>query len=132
MKKTYRAVPADEVFAGFTPERRARVKKRSDELIAEELALRDLRNARQLTQAEVARRLGGRQVYVSRLESRADMKLSTLRDYLGAIGGDLHLVVSFPQGNAVRLKEIGDSHAVPKRPRRPAATRMKKRPKTAG
>jgi hypothetical protein len=127
MKKAYRAIPADEVFASFTPERQARIKKRSKELIAEELALRDLRNSRQLTQTEVARRLGGRQVYVSRLESRADMKLSTLRDYVGAVGGDLHLIVSFPEGSAVRLKEIGDLPAAPKGPRRSAATRPKRK-----
>lgn len=119
-KKAYRAVPADEVFASFAPERRDRIKKRSEELIAEELALRDLRRSKQLTQSEVAHRLGGRQVYISRLESRADMKLSTLRDYVGAIGGDLHLIVSFPEGSAVRLKDIGDTSAAAKRPARTA------------
>jgi hypothetical protein len=131
MSKAYRTVPAEEVFAGFAPERRARIRKRSEELIAEELALRDLRNARQLTQSEVARRLGGRQVYVSRLEKRADIKLSTLRDYVGAIGGDLHLIVSFPDGNTVKLKEIGDTSVAPKRPVRSTAPRQKKRARPA-
>jgi hypothetical protein len=36
------------------------------------------------------------------------MKLSTLRDYVKAIGGQLQLVVTFPKGEAVRLKDIGD------------------------
>jgi hypothetical protein len=118
MKTPYRMVPPEEVFADFTPEERKQVRRRTNELLAEHLALRDLRQLKQLTQSEVARRLGGRQVYVSRLEKRADMKLSTLRDYVGAIGGDLHLMVTFPEGRAVRLKEIGDA---PTRPR-PRAT----------
>ncbi len=35
------------------------------------------------------------------------MKLSTLREYVRAIGGDLQLMVTFPEGETVRLKEIG-------------------------
>jgi hypothetical protein len=109
MKRPYRTVPPEEVFADFTPEEREQVRRRTKELVAEHQALSDLRRSKQLTQAEVARRLGGRQVYVSRLEKRADMKLSTLRDYVGAVGGHLHLMVTFPEGKPVRLKEIGEA-----------------------
>ena len=108
MMKDYRAIPADEVIGSLSPERRARIKSRAAELIAEEVALRDLRRAIHVTQEQVAERLGGRQVYVSRLEKRADMKLSTLRDYVRAIGGDLQLMVTFPEGKAVRIKDIGE------------------------
>jgi transcriptional regulator with XRE-family HTH domain len=118
MSKRYRTIPAAEVFADFTPAEQAQVGKRTEELLAEEFALRDLRRSKQLTQAEVAGRLGGRQVYVSRLEKRADMKLSTLREFVGAIGGDLHLMVTFPEGKAVRLKEIGETAKASSRPRR--------------
>jgi transcriptional regulator with XRE-family HTH domain len=67
-------------------------------LIAEETALRDIRKSRALTQEQVAKRLGGKQVYVSRLKSRSDVKVSTLRDYVYALGGGLQLMVSFPEG----------------------------------
>lgn len=107
MKKEYRTIPAGDVLAGLSSERRRIVQRRAAELIAEEFALRELRVAKKMTQEEVARKLGGRQVYVSRLEKRADMKLSTLRDYVGAIGGKLELVVSFPKGNTVRLAKLG-------------------------
>lgn len=99
--------PIEEVLAALPAERRERIKARTAELVAEEYALRDLRKARQVTQAEVAERLGGRQVYVSRLERRSDMKLSTLRDYVRALGGQLELMVTFPEDRPVRLKEIG-------------------------
>ena len=68
---------------------------------------RDLRKLRHVTQEEVARRLGGRQVYISRLERRADMKLSTLKSYVEAIGGELQLMVTFPEGTEVQLKQLG-------------------------
>jgi predicted DNA-binding protein (UPF0251 family) len=109
--KAYRTTAADAVLARFPPARRAKIKARAAEIVAEELALSDLRKSKEMTQEEVAERLGGRQVYVSRLERRSDMKLSTLRDYIKAIGGQLQLMVTFPKGEAVRLKDIGDGSA---------------------
>jgi transcriptional regulator with XRE-family HTH domain len=127
MSKEYRTIPADRVLAKLTPERRRKIDDRAKELIAEELALRELREAKQMTQEEVARKLGGRQVYVSRLEKRADMKLSTLRDYIGAIGGRLELVVSFPKGRRVKLSDLGGDSSE----RRPMALRQKRARKIA-
>ena len=90
------SVPYEKLFAAIPPARLQKIKRRAAELIAEEFTLRDLRKAQQITQEEVAQRLSGRQVYVSRLERRADMKLSTLREYVRALGGDLQLMVTFP------------------------------------
>ena len=101
------SVPYEKIFAAFPPARQQKIKKRAAELIAEEFTLRDLRKAQQITQEEVAQRLSGRQVYVSRLERRADMKLSTLREYVRALGGDLQLMVTFPGDVPVRLRDIG-------------------------
>jgi DNA-binding XRE family transcriptional regulator len=100
------AVPLKRVIAGFSPARRKRIKARSRELIAEEMALRDLRKSRALTQEQVAKRLGGKQVYISRLENRSDVKVSTLRDYVHAIGGELQLMVTFPGGATAKIKDL--------------------------
>ena len=105
------SVPYERIFKGFPPARQRKIKERAAELIAEELTLRDLRKAKQITQEEVARRLSGRQVYVSRLERRADMKLSTLRAYIRALGGDLQLMVTFPGDARVKLRDIGSKPA---------------------
>jgi len=107
MGDAYEPIAAKEVIAALPEQRRARVEARARDLIAEELALADIRKARRFTQADVAERIGGKQVYISRLENRADMKLSTLRDYVGALGGKLQVMVTFPEGKSVRLKEIG-------------------------
>lgn len=101
------SVPYEKILATFPPERQRKIKKRAAELIAEEYTLRDLRKAKRMTQEEVAQRLSGRQVYVSRLERRADMKLSTLREYVRALGGDLELMVTFPEDGPVKLRDIG-------------------------
>ena len=66
------------------------------EFIAEEMTLRELRKARQLTQVSVARELGINQDAVSRLEQRSDLLLSTLRKTVEAMGGSLSLIARFP------------------------------------
>ena len=100
------AIPLNKVIAGFSPTRRKNIKARAKELIAEELALRDIRKSRALTQEQVAKRLGGKQVYVSRMENRSDVKISTLREYVHAIGGELQLMVTFPGGSKAKIKDL--------------------------
>ena len=107
MTNEYRTIPADEVMADFSPERKARIAARAAVLIAEEFALRDIRKAQKVTQEQVAARLGSKQVYISRLEKRTDVKVSTLRDYVRAIGGELQLLVTFPEGRKMTIKDIG-------------------------
>ena len=92
----------------MSPERRARVEARTAELIAEEKSLRDLRHARQLTQEHMAKKLGVRQHSISRLEQRSDMLLSTLRAYVGKMGGELVLTARFADGDPVRITGFGD------------------------
>ncbi len=107
MTKAYSPVPAGRLTAAFPARRKAKIAARASELIAEELALRDIRKSRQVTQEQVAARLGGKQVYISRMERRADVKLSTLRDYVRALGGDLQLMVTFPKGERFAIKDFG-------------------------
>ena len=77
----------NEVMAGLPKARRRAVEKRADELIAEELSLRDLRKALQLTQTDVAATLGKGQDEVSRIEQREDLLLSTLQGYVCTFKG---------------------------------------------
>ncbi|WP_460451813.1 XRE family transcriptional regulator [Alsobacter sp. SYSU BS001988] len=100
-------VPMESVIASFSPERERKIAARAEQLTNEYKSLQDVRRSRGLTQREVAGRVGGRQEHVSRLEQRADMKVSTLREYVRALGGDLHLIVTFPDGETVQLDEIG-------------------------
>lgn len=54
-------------------------------------ALRDLRLRRGRTQRELAERMGMTQPEVSKLERRADVRVSTMRAYVAALGGELRL-----------------------------------------
>ena len=102
-------VNVDDVIAQLDPDTRRRVEERAAELIAEEMTLRELRKARQLTQARVAAELGISQDGVSRLEQRSDLLLSTLRKTVEAMGGSLSLVAKFPDRPPVELSGIAES-----------------------
>ena len=60
------------------------------------LALAELRQSRQITQVQLAAVLGISQGNVSRLETRSDVYLSTLRSYVEALGGHLEIAAVFP------------------------------------
>jgi transcriptional regulator with XRE-family HTH domain len=91
----------DQIIGGLSPERRAKIEGRARQLIGEEMALQQLRKARQLTQKQMARVLKVGQDSVSRLESRSDLLISTLQSYVEAMGGALKIVVEFKEGSAV-------------------------------
>ena len=74
---------------------RARTKARE---YAQSMALDELRQAREMTQEHLARILGVNQTAISKLEHRADMYVSTLRDFVKAMGGRLRIEAVFPEG----------------------------------
>ena len=99
----------------FTPKERAAIRRSARGIAKHHMALRELRQTRLQTQATMARRLGVKQVSISRLESRADPRLSTLTKYIDAMGGRLHLVVEFPEQEPVVLRDVGRAPARPKK-----------------
>ena len=101
-------VSRDDMMADLDPARRRKIEDRAAELIAEEMTLRELRQARQLTQVSVARELGISQDGVSRLEQRSDLLLSTLRRTVEAMGGSLSLIARFPDRPPVELSGIAE------------------------
>lgn len=75
--------------------------------LLQHMALDELRNAKRLTQAYLAEMLDTPQSSISRIEQRADMYLSTLRDYVHAMGGVLQIQAVFRDG-AVTINRFGD------------------------
>lgn len=90
----------------MSPERRERIRRRTEELLAE-LPLQELRQARALSQEELAEVLGLNQATISKLERRTDMYLSSLRRFVEAMGGELEITASFPEGR-VRIRLFED------------------------
>jgi DNA-binding XRE family transcriptional regulator len=91
--------------------RRAKIEARADELFAEEMSLKDLRKARQMTQERMAELLGIGQEGISRLEKRSDLLISTLRNYVARMGGQLELVARFPDRPPVLLQDLAELSA---------------------
>ena len=98
----------EDVIAGLDPAERRKVEELAAEFISEEMTLRELRKARQLTQVSVARELGVSQDAVSRMEQRSDLLLSTLRRTVEAMGGSLSLIARFPDRPPVELSGIAE------------------------
>ena len=81
-----------EKLSRLSKERQQKVEHRSAQLLTEEMA-----EILQIDQANV-----------SRIEKRADLMLSTLRKYITAMGGELRLVVEFPDRPPISLIGISD------------------------
>jgi predicted transcriptional regulator len=86
-----------ELQAKMSPERRTRNEAAAKKMI-EEMPLDELREARELTQEQLARVLRVNQAAVSKMERRTDMYLSTLQGIIKAMGGQLEIRAVFPDG----------------------------------
>ena len=93
----------NDIIKKLSPAQRRKVEARAAQLIAEEMTLRQLRRARRLTQQKLAKALHIGQEGVSKLEQRTDLLISTLRNCVKGMGGDLHLVAEFPDRPPVEL-----------------------------
>ena len=87
----------------FTPEQIQQI----DDAVEQELLemdLRALREAAGLTQEELAQRVAVTQSQLSKMERREDFRLSTLRRYVSALGGQLE-IVAIVDGKRIRLSQ---------------------------
>ena len=84
-----------ELKATLPPEVIERARKKTEAMLAV-IELNELRKARKLTQEQLAERLGIRQSNVSKVERRADLLVSTLREVVEAMGGELRVTARFP------------------------------------
>ena len=96
----------DEVISGLPPDQQQEIEAHAAQLIEEEMTLRDLRKAHELTQTRMAEALHISQDGVSRIETRSDFLLSTLRSYVEAMGGKLRLIAEFPDRRPVTISGL--------------------------
>ena len=69
--------------------------------------LEELRKAHAMTQTKLAEILGVNQGEISKIEHRADLYVSTLADYIAALGGSLEIRAVFPEGD-VKITQFED------------------------
>ena len=101
------------------------VRKRAEAratVLMQEMPLYELRQARQLSQEQLARELHVRQANVSKIERRTDVYISTLRSYVEAMGGELEITAKCPQG-AVKINQF---ETIDDKPAKPPRRRVRK------
>jgi len=91
----------------LSPAARVRIDERVSRTLAT-MPLAEIRKAIGMTQMELADRLEQGQGSVSKLERAADMYLTTLRKYLEALGGELHLTARFPDGRSFEIDHVAE------------------------
>ena len=96
--------PFSDLKKGWSPERLARNETHKAKLADELVSLEQLREGLGISQEELASVMEVQQPAISKLVRRPDMKVSTLRDLIAAMGGELHLTATFPD----RSVEIGN------------------------
>jgi transcriptional regulator with XRE-family HTH domain len=98
----------------------ARVAALRQQMLAD-LALYELRRSRAISQTEIADRLGVTQSAISKFEHASDCLISTLDEYVRALGGRLELRVWFDDGGtaeqALAAWEAGAESTPPRRSR---------------
>lgn len=99
--RTWKSVRSDRL----SPEATVRVNERARAEI-EALTLRELRQTLELTQQQVADKAEMTQSELSRMESRGDHRVSTLRRYVEALGGELEISVVVGK-RRLKLTDIG-------------------------
>ena len=107
----------DEVIGSLPSDQQEEIAVAASQLLEEEMTLRDLRKAHELTQVRMAEALHISQDGVSRIEKRSDFLLSTLRSYVEAMGGKLRLMAEFPNRKPVTIAGL-DSLAAQAKPQR--------------
>lgn len=71
---------------------------KTNKMLKEMVALKELRHAMHLSQKKLAATLSVDQANISQIENRTDMFISTLRSYIAGMGGELDIIARFPDG----------------------------------
>ena len=104
-----------ELTKVLSPEWRECIQQRKEQL-RQEMTLAELRRAFSLTQDTLARTLKVKQAEISKIENRADMLMSTLRNFVQAMGGDLEVRAVFP-GRAIEISNFSSLASKPSKHR---------------
>ena len=96
----------NELRKKIKPEVQAAAREKAVAVITE-MTLAELRKARGLNQTAVAEAMKIAQANISQLENRPDSLISTLSQFIEALGGKLEIHARFPDGQDVEIKQFG-------------------------
>ena len=85
----------DDLMTALPAERQQRIKDKAN-VLSQSIELAKLRRTVALKQTELAALMGVTQASVSKVESGKDIQLSTLQNYVSALGGEISITVKMP------------------------------------
>jgi len=96
----------EQVTDSLSPKMRQKIESGTKDLIleVEAMRLKQLRERWGISQQELAKILDISQPAVSKLENQQDFLLSTLRQYVESLGGELEINATFPDRTSIKLE----------------------------
>ncbi|NES17553.1 MAG: helix-turn-helix transcriptional regulator [Symploca sp. SIO3E6] len=99
--KTYK-----DIRKNFSSEAQERIAAGANKIREELKILRTVREMAGVSQEELAERLDVKQPYISQLEARENITLSTLVGVINALGGSVDITINFPEKEPVCFSHI--------------------------
>jgi|GEM_PF-959365 len=94
----------------FSDEEQQEIESCFQQLREEYMTLQEILKSHNITQESMAKLLRIKQENVSRMEHREDMRLSTLKDYIEALGGKIQISAVFPDNQVINI--LNENHSV--------------------
>lgn len=75
----------------------------ANKILSQSIELAKLRKTKQLKQTELAALMGVSQASISKVESGKDIQLSTLQNYVRALGGEVNIIAKMPNSDVILI-----------------------------
>lgn len=92
----------NDYVADLPADRQQAINNKS-KILSQSIELAKLRKAKQLKQTELAVIMGVSQASISKVESGKDIQLSTLQNYVRALGGEVSIIAKMPNSNVILI-----------------------------
>lgn len=92
----------NDYVAGLPADRQQAINNKS-KILSQSIELAKLRRAQSLKQTELAAMMGVSQANISKVESGKDIQLSTLQNYISALGGKVSIIAKMPNRDVILI-----------------------------
>ena len=90
----------NDYIADLPADRQQAINNKS-KILSQSIGLAKLRKTKQLKQIELAAMMGVSQASISKVESGKDIQLSTLQNYVRALGGEVSIIAKMPNSDVI-------------------------------
>lgn len=90
-------------YVADLPADRQQAINNKSKILIQSIELAKLRKAKQLKQTELAVIMGVSQASISKVESGKDIQLSTLQNYVRALGGEVSIIAKMPNSDVILI-----------------------------